>query len=154
MSLVAPTGLSLSQSGATVTATWNAVTGATYYLIQRYEQNVTYNDRITVGTSTTTSFTDPAVPIVVETGSGFAQAVWTYYVYSADSTGVYGGTGQPITMNQTTTTVVQGFDVIKPVLADGTQYDYASISFTSTDSDPDQNTRDAVLIAYLKTVGA
>jgi len=154
MSLTAPTGLSLSQSGATVTATWNAVAGATYYLIQRYEQNATYNDRITVGTSATTSFTDPAVPIVVETGSGFSQAVWYYYVYSADSTGVYGGTGQPITMNQTTTSVVQGFDVSKPVLSDGTYYDYDSITHTLISSEPDQNDRDAVLIAYLKTIGA
>lgn len=154
MSLPAPTGLVLTQGTASVTATWNAVTGATYYLIQRYEAAASYNDRITVGTSTTTSFTDPAVPVVVASGSSFIQAEWNYFVFSADATGVYAGTGTSIVMNATTTTAVQAFDVTKPILDDGTQYDYAGISFTNTDSDPDQNTRDAVLIAYLKTIGA
>lgn len=154
MSLPAPTGLSLSQGTASVTATWSAVTGATYYLIQRYEAAATYNDRITVGTSTTTSFTDPAVPVIVESGTGFLQAQWTYVVFSADASGVYNGASASVTMAQTSIAAVQAFDVTNPILGDGTQYDYASISFANTDSDPDQRTRDAVLIDYLKTIGA
>lgn len=154
MSLAAPTGLSLTQGTASVTATWNAVTGATYFLIQRYEAAATYADRITVGTSTSTTFTDPAVPVIVDSGSGFVQAQWTYVIFSADASGVYNGASASVTMAQTTTTAVQSFDVSNPILKDGTQYDYANITFTSTAADPDQGTRDSVLISYLKTIGA
>jgi hypothetical protein len=54
-------------------------------------------------------------------------------------------------MTQVTVADIQGADLSKPILADGTQYDYDQISFGSTASRT-QEENDSVLIAYLKTI--
>jgi hypothetical protein len=101
--------------------------------------------------TTSTSWTDYAVPIVVESGGTYVAATWRYRVAGVDGTGVGSSIDSPITMTQVTVADIQGADLSKPILADGTQYDYDQISFGSTASRT-QEENDSVLIAYLKTI--
>ena len=154
MSLAAPTNINLVQQKTSVIVNWSAVSGATYYVVSRFESAFTYADRTRLGTTTTTNFTDIAVPIIVESGNNFPQAVWSYYVQSADANGEYNSAGTTITMNPVTVTDVGSFDVSKPVLSDGTYYSINAIAKTSTDVETNQSSRDAVYIAHLKSIGA
>ena len=149
MSLPAPTTLNLTQDGPTVDIAWSAVSGADYYIVWRYISGGANLSEIVQTTST--SWTDYAVPIVVESGGTYVAATWRYRVAAVDGTGVGSSIDSPITMTQVTVADIQGADLSQPILADGTQYDYDQISFGSTASRT-QEENDSVLIAYLKTI--
>jgi len=149
MSLPAPTTLNLTQDGPTVDIAWSAVSGADYYIVWRYISGGSNLSEIVQTTST--SWTDYAVPIVVESGGTYVAATWRYRVAAVDGTGIGSSIDSPITMTQVTVADIQGADLSKPILADGTQYDYDQISFGSTASRT-QEENDSVLIAYLKTI--
>ena len=149
MSLPAPSTLNLTQDGPTVDISWSAVSGADYYIVWRYISGGSNLSEIVQTTST--SWTDFAVPIVVESGGTYVAATWRYRVAAVDGTGVGSSIDSPITMTQVTVADIQGADLSKPILADGTQYDYDQISFGSTASRT-QEENDSVLIAYLKTI--
>ena len=149
MSLPAPATLNLTQDGPTVDIVWSAVSGADYYIVWRYISGGANLSEIVQTTST--SWTDYAVPIVVESGGNYVAATWRYRVAAVDGTGVGSSIDSPITMTQVTVADIQGADLSKPILADGTQYDYDQISFGSTASRTQQE-NDSVLIAYLKTI--
>ena len=149
MSLPAPTTLNLTQDGPTVDIAWSAVSGADYYIVWRYISGGANLSEIVQTTST--SWTDYAVPIVVESGGTYVAATWRYRVAAVDGTGVGSSIDSPITMTQVTVADIQGADLSKPILASGTQYDYDQISFGSTASRT-QEENDSVLIAYLKTI--
>ena len=149
MSLPAPTTLNLTQDGPTVDISWSAVSGADYYIVWRYISGGSNLSEIVQTTST--SWTDYAVPIVVESGGNYVAATWRYRVAAVDGTGIGSSIDIPITMSQVTVADIQGADLSKPILADGTQYDYDQISFGSTASRT-QEENDSVLIAYLKTI--
>ena len=149
MSLPAPATLNLTQDGPTVDISWSAVSGADYYIVWRYISGGANLSEIVQTTST--SWTDYAVPIVVESGGTYVAATWRYRVAAVDGTGVGSSIDSPITMTQVTVADIQGADLSKPILADGTQYDYDQISFGSTASRT-QEENDSVLIAYLKTI--
>jgi len=149
MSLPAPTTLNLTQDGPTVDISWSAVSGADYYIVWRYISGGANLSEIVQ--TTDTSWTDYAVPIVVESGGTYVAATWRYRVAAVDGTGVGSSIDSPITMTQVTVADIQGADLSKPILADGTQYDYDQISFGSTASRT-QEENDSVLIAYLKTI--
>jgi len=149
MSLPAPATLNLTQDGPTVDIVWSAVSGADYYIVWRYISGGANLSEIVQTTST--SWTDYAVPIVVESGGNYVAATWRYRVAAVDGTGIGSSIDSPITMTQVTVADIQGADLSKPILADGTQYDYDQISFGSTASRT-QEENDSVLIAYLKTI--
>jgi len=149
MSLPAPATLNLTQDGPTVDISWSAVSGADYYIVWRYISGGANLSEIVQTTST--SWTDYAVPIVVESGGNYVAATWRYRVAAVDGTGIGSSIDSPITMTQVTVADIQGADLSKPILADGTQYDYDQISFGSTASRTQQE-NDSVLIAYLKTI--
>ena len=149
MSLPAPATLNLTQDGPTVDISWSAVSGADYYIVWRYISGGANLSEIVQTTST--SWTDYAVPIVVESGGNYVAATWRYRVAAVDGTGIGSSIDIPITMTQVTVADIQGADLSKPILADGTQYDYDQISFGSTASRTQQE-NDSVLIAYLKTI--
>jgi fibronectin type 3 domain-containing protein len=149
MSLPAPATLNLTQDGPTVDISWSAVSGADYYIVWRYISGGANLSEIVQTTST--SWTDYAVPIVVESGGNYVAATWRYRVAAVDGTGIGSSIDSPITMTQVTVADIQGADLSKPILADGTQYDYDQISFGSTASRT-QEENDSVLIAYLKTI--
>jgi fibronectin type 3 domain-containing protein len=149
MSLPAPATLNLTQDGPTVDIVWSAVSGADYYIVWRYISGGANLSEIVQTTST--SWTDYAVPIVVESGGNYVAATWRYRVAAVDGTGIGSSIDSPITMSQVTVADIQGADLSKPILADGTQYDYDQISFGSTASRT-QEENDSVLIAYLKTI--
>jgi len=149
MSLSAPATLNLTQDGPTVDIVWSAVSGADYYIVWRYISGGANLSEIVQTTST--SWTDYAVPIVVESGGNYVAATWRYRVAAVDGTGIGSSIDIPITMTQVTVADIQGADLSKPILADGTQYDYDQISFGSTASRTQQE-NDSVLIAYLKTI--
>jgi len=154
MSLGSPSFVNLTQSGPSVDLVWGAVAGATFYQITRYEDHATFTDRIEIGRSTTTSFTDVTVPVVVyDLGPPptYLAAGWSYTVSAGDSGGIYSGTTHRIEMVGPSVSDVQSFSITKPVLADGTSYAYDQISYGSTDSNS-QLVRDSVWIAYLRTI--
>jgi len=155
MSLGSPSYVTLTQSGPSVDLVWAAVTGATFYQITRYEDHATFTDRIEVGRSTTTSFTDVTVPVIVydtaDPDEPYVAAGWRYTVSAGDSGGIYSGTTRRIEMIGPLVSDVQSFSITKPVLADGTTYSYDQIAYGSTDSDS-QLVRDSVWIAYLRTI--
>lgn len=155
MSLGSPNYINFTQSGPSLTLVWGAVTGATFYQITRYEDHATSADRIEVGRSTTTTFTDETVPVVVydttDPDEPYVAAGWRYTVSAGDSGGIYSGTTRRQLMVQPTIADVQSFSITKPVLADGTTYAYDQISYGSTDSNS-QLDRDSVWIAYLRTI--
>lgn len=155
MSLASPSYITLTQSGPSVGLVWGAVTGATFYQITRYEDHATFADRIEVGRSTTTTFTDITVPVVVYDTTHpdipYVAAGWSYTVSAGDSGGIYSGTTRRQLMVQPTIADVQSFSITKPVLADGTSYAYDQITYGSTDSNS-QLVRDSVWIAYLRTI--
>jgi len=154
MSLGSPSYVTLTQSGPSVGLVWGAVTGATFYQITRYEDHATFTDRIEIGRSTTTSFTDITVPVVVyDSGPPptYVAAGWSYTVSAGDSGGIYSGTTRRIEMIGPSVSDVQSFSITKPVLADGTTYAYDQIAYGSTDSNS-QEVRDSVWITYLRTI--
>lgn len=154
MSLPAPTYITLTQTGPTVGLVWPTVTGATFYQITRYEDHATFSDRIEIGRTTLTSFTDPSVPVAVyQTGTPptYVAAGWSYTVSAGDSGGIYTGVTRRIGMTQTTVSDVDSFSITKPILANGTSYAYDQIAYSSTDSNS-QEERDSVWIAYLRTI--
>lgn len=152
MSLPAPASLTLTQDGPTVDLSWSSVTGADYYIVRRYLDSVGSGTASEIAQTTGTTLTDYAVPIAEDDGTGtYSAAVWRYQVLGVDGSGEGAFIDQAITMTRTTVANVQAFDIRKPTLADGTQYDYDQISFGSTDSN-DQDTRDSVFFAYLKSI--
>ena len=155
MSLSAPSYILFNQSGPTMRLTWPSVTGATFYQITRYEDHVTFADRIEIGRTTSTTFTDESVPVVVYDSSDplepYVVAGWSYTVSAGDSGGIYSGTTRRRQMVQPTVADVQSFTITKPILADGTSYAYDQITYGSTDSNS-QEVRDSVWIAYLRTI--
>lgn len=154
MSLGSPSNVVWTRSGPSIGLTWNAVTGATFYQITRYEDHATFSDRIEVGRVTSTSFSDVAPIVVYDTTDAeepYVAATWYYTVSAGDSGGIYSGTTVTIDMHRPTIADVQSFSITKPVLADGTSYAYDQISYGSTDSNS-QLVRDSVWIAYLRTI--
>ena len=153
MSLSAPAYVTLTQTGPTVAAVWGAVTGATFYQITRYENHATFADRVEIGRSTLASFTDSTVPVVVYDSSslGYIAAVWYYTISAGNASGIYTGTTQGITMAGASLTDVQSFSITKPILADGTSYEYDQITYGSTDSNTPA-VANSTWIAYLRTI--
>ena len=101
--------------------TWPSVTGATFYQITRYEDHVTFADRIEIGRTTSTTFTDESVPVVVydttDPDIPYVVAGWSYTVSAGDSGGIYSGTTRRRQMVRPTVADVQSFTITKPILA-------------------------------------
>jgi hypothetical protein len=154
MSLGPPSNVVWTRSGPSIGLTWDAVTGATFYQVTRYEDHATFSDRIEVGRVATTSFSDFAPVVVYDTtdpDEPYVAATWYYTVSAGNSGGIYSGTTVTIAMARPTIADVQSFSITKPVLADGTTYAYDQITYGSTDSNS-QEVRDSVWVAYLRTI--
>jgi fibronectin type 3 domain-containing protein len=112
---VAPTGVTTTASSGKVTLTWQAVSGATSYIVKR-SSTLAGGPYTTVATSTTASYTDNAASngttyyyeIVAANASG--QSVGSALAIATP--GLVGGTGGQITANFNdgdTTTAVDGY---------------------------------------------